>query len=87
MNMKLNKILLLALSLLFFTVGSKAQTRAVLEEQAYGYLDAHNYVKAYDAFDKLCSRYPQEMLYQFNLGYCCLNYPAKKNRAIELFKT
>ncbi len=84
--MKLNRNLLLALSLLFFAISSKAQTRAVLEEQAYGYLEAHNYVKAYDAFDNLCARYPQEMLYQFNLGYCCLNYPAKKIRAIELFK-
>lgn len=84
--MKFNKNLLLSLSLLFFAVGFKAQTRTDLEEEAYGYLNAHNYVKAYDAFDKLVSRYPKEMLYEFNLGYCCLNYPAKKARAIDVFK-
>lgn len=84
--MMFNKNYLHVLILLFSVVGMNAQTRTVLEEEAYGYLTNHNYIKAYDAFDKLCSRYPKEVLYEFNLGICCLNYPAKKTRAIDVFK-
>jgi len=84
--MKFNKNYLLGLFLIFSIIGTNAQTRTDLEEEAYGHLNSHNYIKAYDAFDKLCSRYPKEVLYEFNLGICCINYPAKKLRAIEVFK-
>lgn len=65
---------------------SKAQSRSTLEDQGYDALNSHQYIKAYEIFDKLHSRYPKEIDYQFKLGICCLNYAEKKDRAIEIFK-
>lgn len=65
---------------------SKAQSKQTLEDQGYDLLNSHQYVKAYEVFDKLHSRYPKEIDYQFKLGICCLNYAEKKDRAIEIFK-
>lgn len=65
---------------------SKAQSRSTMEDQGYDALNTHQYVKAYEIFDKLHSRYPKEIDYQFKLGICCLNYADKKDRAIEIFK-
>ncbi len=64
----------------------QAQSRSTLEDQGYDALNTHQYVKAYEIFDKLHSRYPKEIDYQFKLGICCLNYAEKKDRAIEIFK-
>jgi outer membrane biosynthesis protein TonB len=65
---------------------AKSQSRSTLEDQGYDLLNSHQYVKAYEVFDKLHSRYPKEIDYQFKLGICCLNYAEKKDRAIEIFK-
>lgn len=75
-----------ALVLLLFAGQLKAQSKSTLEDQGYDALNSHQYVKAYEIFDKLHSRYPKEIDYQFKLGICCLNYPEKKDRAIEIFK-
>lgn len=64
----------------------QAQSRSTLEDQGYDALNSHQYIKAYEIFDKLHSRYPKEIDYQFKLGICCLNYAGKKDRAIEIFK-
>lgn len=75
-----------AVFLLLFAGQVHAQSRSTLEDQGYDALNSHQYVKAYEIFDKLHSRYPKEIDYQFKLGLCCLNYPEKKDRAIEIFK-
>lgn len=80
-----SKITLLCLFLLFLSTKFQAQSKSVLEDEAYDHLAGFDYVKAYEAFDKLHARYPKELDYQFKLGICCLNYPEKKERAIELF--
>jgi len=84
--MNFNKNTLLAFILFLLTGIAGAQSRTELEDQAYGFLNSKDYANAYNAFDKLHARYPKEILYQFNLGVCCLNYVAKKDRAIEIFK-
>lgn len=65
---------------------SKIKTREELEIEAYAALNGQEYAKAYGLFDKLYSKYPGEMDYEEKLGLCCLYYPEKKGRAIELFK-
>jgi tetratricopeptide (TPR) repeat protein len=66
----------------------QAQTpnKAEQEEKAYNALNDNDYILAYSLFDKLNSQYPKEFDYQFKLGLCCLNYPEKKARAIEIFQ-
>lgn len=87
-NVMAKKIINYLVAILFLTLASNvnAQSRATLEDQGYDALNSHQYVKAYEIFDKLHSRYPQEIDYQFKLGICCLNYAEKKGRAIEIFK-
>lgn len=86
LHMKLKIYLLVPIIVALFSLKAGAQTRALLEEEAYGYLNTKNYAKAYEAFDKLYAKYPKEMLYEFNLGVCCLNYVPKKDRAVEIFR-
>lgn len=75
-----------AIILFMLATQVNAQSRSTLEDQGYDALNTHQYVKAYEIFDKLHSRYPQEIDYEFKLGICCLNYAEKKARAIEIFK-
>jgi len=75
-----------ALVFILFAGQLRAQSRSMLEDQGYVALNSHQYIKAYEIFDKLHSRYPKEIDYQFKLGICCLNYAEKKERAIEIFK-
>lgn len=84
--MKLKTYLFLGLLIAFSMPGVFAQTRTALEEEAYSHLNSKNYAKAYVAFDQLYAKFPKELLYEYNLGTCCLHYPAKKARAVELFK-
>lgn len=84
--MKLKIYLITGLLSAFTLPGVNAQTRQALEEEAYAQLNAKNYAKAYNAFDQLYAKYPKELLYEYNLATCCLHYPAKKMRAVELFK-
>ncbi len=81
------KRLFLVFSLLFvFAEIGFAQSKSELEDIAYDYLSNYEYVKAYDAFEKLNTRYPKEMDYQFKLGICALSYPEKREKAIEIFQ-
>lgn len=77
---------MVALAFIVFASQLQAQSRSTLEDQGYDALNTRQYVKAYEIFDKLHSRYPKEIDYQFKLGICCLNYPEKKGRAIEIYK-
>jgi outer membrane biosynthesis protein TonB len=63
-----------------------SQSKSTLEDQGYDYLNAMDFVRAYDVFDKLHAKYPNELDYQFKLGICALNYAEKKERAIEIFR-
>ncbi len=76
---------LLSLALLLSAAGI-SQSRSTLEDEGYDYLNNAEYAKAYAVFDKLHSRYPKEIDYQFKLGICALNYTEKKERAIEIFQ-
>jgi outer membrane biosynthesis protein TonB len=77
---------LAVLAIMLFAGQLQAQSKNTLEDQGYDALNSHQYIKAYEIFDKLHSRYPKEQDYEFKLGICCLNYPEKKDRAIEIFK-
>ncbi|MBS1636380.1 MAG: PD40 domain-containing protein [Bacteroidetes bacterium] len=68
-----------------FAFGAHAQKRELKEEAAY-YFENKDYQKAYFAYDKLCAQSPKNIDYKFCLGYCCLFYPEKKQRAIEIFE-
>ncbi|MBL7900555.1 MAG: PD40 domain-containing protein [Bacteroidia bacterium] len=83
---QLNKITVLCLFFALLSIKSSAQSRSVLEDEAYDYLNNGDFIKAYESFDKLHARYPKELDYQFKLGICCLSYPEKKERAIEVFQ-
>lgn len=82
---KTNYLYLAGLLLILFAGQSKAQSKSALEDQAYDYLNNNEFVKAYEAFDQLHAKYPKELDYEFKLGICCLSYPDKKARAIEIF--
>jgi len=64
----------------------KVKTKASEEIEAYTYLNSQDYAKAYVAFDKLHAKYPLEVDYAEKLGVCCIYYPEKKARAIEIFE-
>ena len=61
------------------------KTKEEQEIEAYAALNAQDYPKAYALFDKLYGKYPSQLDYEEKLGICCLYYPERKNRAIELF--
>jgi len=63
-----------------------SQSRSTLEDEGYDYLNNRRFTEAYEIFDKLHSKYPKELDYQFKLGICALNYPEKKERAIQIFQ-
>lgn len=78
----------LVFALLFLGFSSSVgQTlnRNEMEEQAYIFYNAGDYANAYTAFDKLNAMYPKEYDYKLRLGLCCLSYPDKNARAIEIF--
>jgi outer membrane biosynthesis protein TonB len=77
---------LLAFAALLLVLPMLPQSKSVLEDQAYDHLNSKDFVNAYLDFDKLHARYPKEIDYEFKLGICCLYYPEKKPRAIEIFQ-
>jgi outer membrane biosynthesis protein TonB len=64
----------------------RSQSRSALEDEGYDYINNAQYAEAYEIFDKLHSKYPKELDYQFKLGICALNFPEKKERAIQIFQ-
>lgn len=81
--MKVSKLFVLFLVLLSFS--AHAQKKELQEEADY-YFENKDYKKAYVDYDKLFAQNPKDVNYQFRLGYCCLFYPEKKARAIEIFE-
>lgn len=63
-----------------------SQSNKELEEEAYFYFNNKDYKKAYELYDKLYAKNPKDLDYKFKLGYCCLFYPEKKSRAVEIFE-
>lgn len=84
MQSKLASLLIFLLCLSI--VPAYSQSTKELEEEANYYLVNKEYSKAYDLFDKLNAKNPKVLDYKFKLGYCCLFYPEKKARAIEIFE-
>ena len=72
--------------MLLYSSGFQAQSKSELEDMAYDYLNNYEFPKAYDAFEKLVTRYPKEPDYKFKLGICALSHPEKKEKAIQIFK-
>jgi len=66
--------------------GMQAQSNKDLEEEAYYYFNNKDFRKAYELYDKLYTKNPKDLDYKFKLGYCCLFYPEKKDRAIQIFE-
>lgn len=62
-----------------------AQNKDIQAEAAY-YFDIKDFKKAYDLYDKLYTQTPKNFEYKFRIGYCCLFYPEKKARAMEIFE-
>lgn len=79
---------LAVLFVLFCQSGMRAQTlnRTEMEDQAYMYYNAGDYANAYKVFDQLNAKYPKEYDYKQKLGLCCLYFPDKNARAIEVFR-
>lgn len=63
-----------------------SQTQEELEIKAYDALNAGDFAGAYQQFDFLSTKYPKKEDYKIKLGICCLKYPEKKERAIEIFQ-
>lgn len=82
MMQKLGIFLIMLMCL--YTGALTAQNKDIKEDAAY-YFDGKDYKKAYELYDKLSAQNPTNMEYKFRLGFCTLNYPDKKARAIELF--
>lgn len=87
---KTNTLFLVILLALFGAPVANAQeaikTKVAQEIEAYTYLNSQDYKTAYTLFDKLHAKYPNEVDYYEKLGICCVFYPEKKARAIEIFK-
>lgn len=84
MQNRFRKIFVLFLLLCSF--GLFSQSNKELEEEAYYYFNNKDYKKAYELYDKLYTKNPKDLDYKFKLGYCCLFYPEKKDRAILIFE-
>lgn len=79
-------IRLFTLLLALMPIAVISQSSKEIEEEAVYYFTNKDYKKAYDLYDKLNAKNPKELDYKFRLGYCCLYYPEKKKRAIEIFE-
>ncbi|MBN8692522.1 MAG: PD40 domain-containing protein [Bacteroidetes bacterium] len=84
--MQNGRYLLSFLFVMCFTFLVKAQSSKEIEEEAFYFFSNKDYKKAYELYDKLSAKNPKEIDYKFKLGYCCLYYPEKKSRAIEIFE-
>lgn len=80
---KIKYLLIGFISFVSFTM--VAQNKDIQAEAAF-YFDSKDYKKAYELYDKLYTQTPKNFEYKFRIGYCCLFYPEKKARAIEIFE-
>lgn len=72
--------------LFLLSFGALAQTNKELEEEATFLFQNREFSRAYVLFDKLYTKNPKIVDYKFKLGICCISYPEKKARAIEIFE-
>ncbi len=63
-----------------------AQSDKEMYREAIELMNVKEYAKAYDIMDKLYSKKPKNEDYLFTLGVICLNYPERKERALEIFE-
>jgi hypothetical protein len=81
-----SKNYLVFLMLLCMSLGSLAQNKRDIQEEAYYQLENREFGKAYYLFDKLYNKEPKNFDYKYRLALCCLSYPEKKARAVDLFE-
>jgi tetratricopeptide (TPR) repeat protein len=74
------------LFLFFCSANMYSQSNKEMEEEAYYFFSNKDFKKAYELYDKLYNKNPKDLDYKFKLGYCCLFYPEKKDRAIVIFE-
>ncbi len=79
-------ILVLLAIILLFPLLTLAQSEKELYREALTYMNEKEYAKAYEIMDKLYSKKPKNEDYLFTLGIICLNYPERKERALEIFE-
>ncbi len=71
----------------FLSINAFAQSEKEMYKEAIGYIDQKEFAKAYDIMDKLYTKKPKNQDYLYMLGVICLNYPERKERAIEIFES
>ncbi|HPQ09481.1 MAG TPA: hypothetical protein PK995_09680 [Bacteroidia bacterium] len=74
------------LFLLIIPASMFAQSDKEMYREAIELMNVKEYAKAYDIMDKLYSKKPKNEDYLFTLGVICLNYPERKERALEIFE-
>jgi tetratricopeptide (TPR) repeat protein len=74
------------LFLLIIPASLFAQSEKEMYREAIELMNVKEYAKAYDIMDKLYSKKPKNEDYLFTLGVICLNYPERKERALEIFE-
>ncbi|GIV26613.1 MAG: hypothetical protein KatS3mg027_0427 [Bacteroidia bacterium] len=72
--------------LFLFPVLTFSQSEKELYREAISYMSEKEYAKAYEIMDKLYTKKPKNEDYLFTLGIICLNYPERKERALEIFE-
>ncbi|MBS1647849.1 MAG: PD40 domain-containing protein [Bacteroidetes bacterium] len=89
----MKKSIFILICTLLFSVITKAQTKKEstdkLNDAAEFYMsdDIKDYVRAYEAYDKLEKRDPSNAYYKFQKGLCTFHLPDKKQESITLFET
>jgi hypothetical protein len=79
-------IWLFCFALIGLNFTSFSQNKRDLQEEAYYQLENREFGKAYYLFDQLYNKEPKNFDFKYRLALCCLSYPEKKARAIELFE-
>ena len=79
------KYLLTIYITIFLSFICSAQSEKEKYRKALAYMSEKEYAKAYELMDKLYSKKQKED-YLFTLGLICLNYPERKERALEIFE-
>lgn len=80
------KFKLMFLLVIFWSLKGVSQSKSDMIEEAQYYYEQKEYDKAYFLYDKLNAKSPKDVDFKFRLGICCLNFPDKKDRAIEIFQ-
>lgn len=71
---------------IFLSFICSAQSERKKYREVLAYMNKKEYAKAYELMDKLYLKKPKNEDYLFTLGLICLNYPERKERALEIFE-